>query len=48
MSELARRFGMHQSSIDYHLHVLGQAGFVVRRKGARGYSWQLYLNGQAP
>lgn len=48
MSEIARSFGWHWSAVDYHLHLLRQAGFVVRRKGARGYRYELYLNGQAP
>jgi len=47
MSEVAREFGWHVSAIDYHLHVLRQAGFVVRRR-ARGHRYALYLNGQAP
>lgn len=48
MSQLAREFGWHVSAIDYHLHFLRQAGFVVRRKDVRGYSYALYLNGDAP
>ena len=48
MSQIAREFGWHVSAIDYHVYLLRQAGFVVRRKGARGYSYALYLNGEAP
>lgn len=47
MSEIARGFGWHWSAVDYHLHVLRQAGFVVRRR-ARGHKYELYLNGEAP
>jgi len=47
MSQIAREFGWHVSAIDYHLHLLQQAGFVVRRR-ARGHKYALYLNGQAP
>ena len=48
MSEISRKHKHHHSWSDYHLHFLQQAGFVVRRKGARGYSYELYLNGEAP
>lgn len=47
MSELARAFGWHVAAIDYHLHVLRQAGFVVRRR-ASGHRYGLYLNGVQP
>lgn len=46
--QLAKKFGWQWSAVDYHLHLLRQAGFVVRRKGARCNSYELYLNGQAP
>ena len=48
MSQIAREFGWHVSAIDYHVYLLRQAGFVVRRKGARCNSKLLYLNGEAP
>lgn len=47
MSDLAREFGWHVGSIDYHLHLLRKAGFVIRQKG-RGHRYELYLNGDAP
>lgn len=48
MSEIARSFGRHWSAVDHHLHLLQQAGLVVRRKGVRCNRYELYLNGQAP